>query len=357
MRTLICTFGGCQAKAIAKCSCKNPELLLCAGHLGVHVISPGKHSFENLPDDPYLQTKNDVLLYMQNEIQKLEDLKRNLSLEAYSAIIKLKSNLENYNDKIDLEIRRIVENMSEIMNTLESSNKNPSLDYLKLSSSEAIDYIQKNNQISILHTPYETIIPEIYKNLGWEKISEIQEISKKNKDLEIELLEVKTSMNQLFQKNIKETEELKQSYEALKAREIELIRTIEITEQKYIKENEELKQSYEALKTREIELIKKIEITEQKNMKENEELKQSYEALKAKEIELIKNIEVTEQSNKYLKDAYNEIYKKCQDLESRNSKPDDAQLQRAATMPAPAQKASSSSFFGKTISNSVRRRQ
>ncbi|CAG9330637.1 unnamed protein product [Blepharisma stoltei] len=268
---------------------------------------------------------DDFLLYMQNEIQNLRHLKENLIKEVYAEMCRLENSLATYVDKIDEEIAKFSSKINEAMEALENNEESINSDYSMLSTND-LEFIRASQITLNSKTPYKTIISEVYRNIGWVKLSEFQEIFKEKLILEVKLLDINTIMSQYTPKNIKE--------------------------------NEELKQSYEALKTREIELIKNIEITEQKYIKENEELKQSYEALKAKEIELIKNIEVTEQSNKYLKDAYDELYKKYQDLESRNSKPDDAQLQRAAPIPFLAQRASTSSlFFGRTVSNSFRRRQ
>ncbi|CAG9330635.1 unnamed protein product [Blepharisma stoltei] len=214
MRMLICSQEGCKMKATARCRCKDPELLFCADHLGNHLInSPGKHDYEKLFDDPYLQTKNDVLSYIQNELQSLENLKINITKEVYTEMCKIKSSLDVYIGKIDEKIVSFWRNLDEIMWALENSNDSTNLEYLKLPSSEAIAYFKENNKNLIEDSTSESIISEIFKNLGWFRLSEFQEMSSKIKDLDEELLSVKQSCDEKINQNEYEHTKIIESYE------------------------------------------------------------------------------------------------------------------------------------------------
>ncbi|CAG9332955.1 unnamed protein product [Blepharisma stoltei] len=228
MSEFLCSFEGCQGNVEAKCLCITPALMFCAEHLGKHLASSqGNHNFEKLFYDPYRQAKIDVLLYLKSKVEDLNNLKKSVIREVLSGICMLNNNLQEYIGKINKEIAAFKDDISQTIQSLENNIITTTLEYLKLPSTEAVDYAKANLKSEFLNIKCEEIISEIYKKNGWAKLIKLEESLKKNKTIELKLLDTKESMDNLLQKTLKEYEELKQLYGEAKNQEFEQTKKIE----------------------------------------------------------------------------------------------------------------------------------
>ncbi|CAG9330638.1 unnamed protein product [Blepharisma stoltei] len=176
-----CSSNWCNKNATAWCRCKNQYLHFCAEDLENHIInSPGNHNFQKLLDGSNIQTNSDFLLYMQYKMQLLRDLKEKLVNKIYAEICKLENSLMTFIEKIDQEIASFALKFSQTTQELESCYWYKNDDYFNQLPDEVFEFIKENQKTSISEASCETIISEIYKELGWVKNAGFQEISSKN---------------------------------------------------------------------------------------------------------------------------------------------------------------------------------
>ncbi|CAG9330640.1 unnamed protein product [Blepharisma stoltei] len=176
-----CSSKGCNINATSWCRCKNQYLHFCDEHLGNHIInSPGSHNFRKLLDGSNIQTNSDFLLYMQYKMQLLRDLKEKLVNEVYTEICKLENSLMIFIEKIDQEIASFEFKFNETTQEFQSCYWYKNDDYFNQLPYEAAEFIKENQKTSISEASYETIISEIYKELGCVKNTGFPEISRQN---------------------------------------------------------------------------------------------------------------------------------------------------------------------------------